>query len=154
MSETTIEIHERISVLLLDTTDVNTLNKVESLLQSSNKKFSKIKQYSQCGGNVGELFAIFDDCMIYSPTILKDLIKKVNYSEYYRLANKAKARLNNENVDIGRKSLYFKLGLVLRRLNSEGKLPFIDEEGNPIAITSRNCQIDDPVSRIHELMTQ
>lgn len=147
-----IEIHERIASLLLKTVDFNTLSKVEELLNSSSKKFSKVKQYASCGGNVGELFTTFDDCMIYSPKILKDLVRSVNYSGYYRLANKARARIEGEEVDITRKSLYFKLGLVLKRLHSEGKLPFVDDENNPIAITSRNCKIDNPVDRIHELM--
>lgn len=130
------------------------LNQVINVLTSRKDKpqIEKIRELAKAGGNVGFFFDALNNAKIYSPTIVYRIIGRKTHGAYYRTVKKAEAKLKGENTyDIRKNNIYYKLALLLNKLVSQGKLPFKDEEGNDIYVTSDHCVLDDPVTEIVKL---
>ena len=118
-------------------------------------QIDKVKSYMGLEGNIGELFTMLDKCKVYAPSVIIRVIGRKHYSGYYHVLAKAEDKLVNETPwNIRRSNLYFKTALLLHSLYLAGKLPFRDDEGEPIAIVSTHCIIEEPVKAILKLIDE
>ena len=151
-------LQEELRELIVTEENPGKLIQVISLLKEPNRKdilqVHNMQGYIEAGGNCGLLFQRLDECMIYSPKVLKTVIGKSTYSSYHKVTNKAKLRIKGESTDITRQNNYFKLGSVLSVLYDQGKLPFRDEQGQPVPVTSHHCLIDEPAIKIRQLISE
>lgn len=118
-------------------------------------QIEKITYLATASGNVGYFFKALNDAQIYSPTIIRKIMNRKTHGAYYRIVDKAIARIEEDSTyDIRKNNIYYKLAIVLNLLVKRGLLPIKDAMGNAIPVTVDNCDIDKPVIAIQSLLKE